>query len=89
MGQSGSSEKTAQPRPKPEEKPLREIYVAQLDGREDETKLLLPEEMQAAEMIRVVGMPLPQDDAWKKYWEWDLTLKKKRVSRARRRRSAN
>ena len=81
MGQSGSSEKTAQPRPKPEEKPLREIYEAQLDGREDETKLLLPEEMQAAEMIRVVGMPLPQDDAWRTYWDWDLSLKKAGITR--------
>ena len=32
MGQSGSSESTAKPRPKPEEKSLREIYAAQLDG---------------------------------------------------------
>ena len=74
MGQAGSTENTAKPRPKPEEKPLRVIYAAQLDEREDETKLLLPEEMQAAERLRLVGRPDPQDDAWKTYWEWRLSI---------------
>ena len=81
MGQSGSSESTAKPRPKPEEKPLRRIYAAQLDEREDETKLLLPEEMQAAERLRLVGRPDPEDDAWKTNWEWNLSLKKADITR--------
>ena len=35
MGQAGSTESTAKPRPKPEEKPLRKIYAAQLHEREE------------------------------------------------------